>query len=699
MWEGAPWHHADLSKQSTLQAGFAPTVAEWVAWNADYIDSYLYNPIWWVQGGLSRYKISLATYDELAKLHFDDHTSVSQLSKTWNRYASGALAGLLWAKENNDINAARNIVGVSLHAMQDFYAHSTWVDAPNRRQRTWFDVPVNERNGLMLSTGTYELPDQLGIKPHGKYAPACALLSRPGMKPIFDLLTAPWSPLSNSSFAQQYRDCQKGKGVTVQVLGIKIPPGVAVMAPPGIALDNTWLAKIAVQVRGITDMTSDQAFNTAKGLALKQSVQWLRSLEKAMNDVGAGAFWQQVKSAPISGKKEDQYEVYSKFPYQFLSAGQYPPSNNQAQGEYYLRVRIKTATDTGSGTNSDIFLKAGGKEFMLDYMPRANPLIAYNDFENGDDQVYTVGPFTTPPSTVSLENRSASAGNVLSAFGKAFVEAFTELGKSIRTFMLSIIGGNADFIAQNKKIFEAAELNTITASGKGFTVDCNGGKEGHYKVHGTIKKTASSPGNTINDWNEFEVRLTQLECVNESEWDRGSNSDEPFVMALLVPLPGGIQKYCTAPFGDVDDGEKPGMNITFAKVRVSKTNGVISVPVCVMESDDESNNDRLECLSKFAGEAEKKTDAARKEFTAALGASLAEDWKVASLNIYCFKRGTDIHQGAIFSQNINKWINGKETASFSMNLSAMKSYPASASSLQLAVAAPESQLLSYLNAR
>ena len=51
-------------------------------------------------------------------------------------------------------------------------------------------------------------------------------------------------------------------------------------------------------------------------------------------------------------------------------------------------------------------------QFLLDYMPRANPVIAYNDFEAGDDGVYVVGPFREVPDAIALENRSATTGEV-----------------------------------------------------------------------------------------------------------------------------------------------------------------------------------------------------------------------------------------------------------------------------------------------
>ena len=44
---------------------------------------------------------------------------------------------------------------------------------------------------------------------------------------------------------------------------IKAPEGTLYVAPAGIALDTTWLCNIAVQQRGLTDVSGPIAFQTA----------------------------------------------------------------------------------------------------------------------------------------------------------------------------------------------------------------------------------------------------------------------------------------------------------------------------------------------------------------------------------------------------------------------------------------------------
>ncbi len=671
---GNPWHHEAISEEAATQAGFSAAAADEIAWHADYVDSYLYNPLWWGAGGIDRLKVALSTRDELAKLHFDDLFSADHVRRTWLRYLSGAIAGLLWAGERNDVSAARNILGASLHAVQDFYSHSSWVNDRGRWQRTWFETPVADRDGLVLWTGAYELPEHLGVEPHGKYAPACAVLTNGAVSAVLEVACSVFSPLNKSGLCQTWRACQQGQVVRPEtILGVKIPDNVVYLEPPGIALDNTWLAEIAVERRGLagTGVKGAELFAVARELAKRSSFQWLDMAGRLMGQAGLGAFWQRVKSDPATGTGEREYEQYNKFPYMFLSAGPYPPDTGWQGDEYYLRVRLKTSADANSGTDSDIYLHAGGKSFLLDYMPGANPVIAHNDFEAGDDEAYVVGPFSSVPASLALENRSAGAGEVLSSLGHAFVGAVESLIETVGDVLLSIIAGHADLVGNSRRLWTAEELAGIGAAPQPFTVTVRGGEEGEFRVHGSIRRTQD-----IGDsWAEYAVRLDTLHCVKESRWDRGSSSDEPFVLALLVPLPGDVQRYRTEPYSNVDSGESRGIGHEFAPVRVPKRYGMLSLPISVMEHDDESRSARDKLLNDFANTAEAKTGETRRDFLTTLGAAVAEDWKLESLEVYAFARGGTARAGTAFNGTVNRWIRGKERAEFALNPGALRSLP------------------------
>lgn len=674
--QGNPWHHEAISEDAMKARGFGAAALDEIAWHADYVDSYLYNPLWWIPGGLSRFKVSLASYDELAKVHFDDNFSAPHVQRTWRRYLSGTMAGLVWAAQNNDVSAARNILGISLHATEDFYSHSNWIDAPERRDKTWFDVPKAQRDTLAIYIGAYETPENLGIKSHGKITPACTVLRMGALKPMLDAGCSAFSPLHNHKVCDMYDECKNGTPIQPAFFGITLPTNVLYASPPGINLDSKWLAGIGVKVRGLTDITGDQAFATARGLAQKAAEQWLAIVETKMNALGFGTFWNKVKNDPTTGTKEQQYENFSKFPYQFISAGTYPPNVNTPEEEWYLRVSIHTANVLNAGTDSDIYLEAGGKRFILDYMHRANPIIAYNDLERNDVQVYTVGPFTSLPSSISFYNDSANAGDVLVSLGRSFVNSVVSLVDSIGNFLLSLVGGHADKVGGAKRVFEPAELNTITSSGKNFSLTVNGGDEGSYRLDCAIYKTGESTNLGPQDWATYRVTIKSLYCIAESKIDRLSNSDEPYVLSLLVPLPGTVQKRMFGPFNDVDKGETRTINFSYNTPQINKSYGMVSLPIAIWESDDESASSRQQQLDKFANEAENKTNDEERPFIDTLGASIAAGWKIGDLDVYAFSRGGVLKAGSVLKRPINEWVEGKKRKTYALNTGGVQTFPA-----------------------
>ncbi|MGC4046789.1 MAG: hypothetical protein QM758_23595 [Armatimonas sp.] len=670
---GLPWHHQDITehasyKDTEYEVGFTTEAGQSIAWHADYVDSYLYNPLWWAPGGVPRLKASLSSAPELTKMHFDDLFSADQVRYMWRRYTSGTIAGLLWAKEQGDVNAAQNIVGTGLHAIQDFYSHSNWIDAPARRTKTFFEVPLAERQNLTLFTGSYEQESHLGIKDHGKYAPAASIMLQPGVKELLDLASSGFSPLSNTSLIQTYKKVKDGVPVQPYIPGtdakVQLPTNILYLAPAGIAVDNTWLAEIAVKERGLTDITGAELFKTAKGLATKQTAQWLKRIETAMNKAGAGDFWKEVKKQGFSKEERQKaYEKFNQFPYTFMSTGEYPPKPTTGQ-EYYLRVQLKTSGTAFAGTNADIKLRADGKEYLLDYMPGSAPILAHDDFEMGDDEVYTVGPFSQLPTEVTLINKAPGIGDML----KAIANSFKASVEKIRDTALSLIAGHADHIATRKQIWMPEDLAAVTTAPKTFTMELDGKDEGYYRVHGYIKKLSERAS---DDTSEYEVRLETLECVKESKWDRGSNSDEPFVMMVLSSLPGEVQANCTPVFSDVDKGETRALNGRFV-ARVPNRYGVLNLPVCVMESDDESKGDRQKLFDAFRGQVTEETADEQKSFLTTLAEAQAADWKLERIRVYAWTRNARIKVGQVCDKTPNQWIDGGKSQSFPLDASGLK---------------------------
>jgi hypothetical protein len=452
-----------------------------------------------------------------------------------------------------------------------------------------------------------------------------------------ELACSVFSPARNAAACTEWSECQEGTASSpTSVLGVPIPQNLLYVAPPGITLDNTWLANIAVRVRGLGE-TGEQMFGVARRLAVQSSVRWLRALEVVLRQAGADGFWQRLSADPET-VREDEYERFDRFPYMFLSAGKYPPDPRETGEDFFLRVRLRTAEETGAGTDSDIWLGAEGTDpFLLDYMPREIPGLAHDDFQAGDNEVYTVGPFAELPSAFSLENRSANTWEVLTALGHEFVEKVEELIVTARDVVMDVVAGHADLVGTEKLIWTPEDLRAIGEEPMPFRIDIDGRDEGHYRVHGSIRRTAESNGATSESWAEYEVRLEQIECVQESRLDRFSDSDEPFVLALLVPLAGEsdeIQNFPTEPpFTDVDTGEWREMAHVFNAVRVPVGYGMLSLPIAIWEHDDEDSDARKRLLDALMNKTTDEMELTRRGFSAALGAAIAADWKLAEMEV------------------------------------------------------------------
>lgn len=732
------WHHAHISQTAAEKAKMSKEAALSIAWHADAVDSYGYNPIWWGKGvaknGFTRFKAAMSAHAELTKVHFDDLYTMQANSQLpgrgidkaprnpvelqMRRYLSGTLAGLMYAAENNDVAMAHHILGVSLHALQDFYSHSNWVDEGDRQKATYFDMASNgttwkAMGSLTLFTGSYETDEHLGIKDHGRYSIIGSALNLPGVGKVMEYGCGSLSPISNSDTCKDYKNALKGKSPEgAKVEGVYIPKGVIYMAPAGINLDSTWLAEIGARERNLVKpgFTAQNAFNIAKSTAVRASEQWLLRLGTAMTQVGKGAFWKQVTTVGTVdsfefGTSKDgknlglaQWEDFGKLGYQFVSAGSYPPKAGDPVEEFFLRVKIKTSNAQYAGTDADIRAvvegtkirqvvknPATGKDmisnkrtFLLDNMPSKNEgnfrkVIGYNDFEAGDDDVYLIGPLNAMPDTITLENRSATGWEVVKELAKDIWEGIENTVRSIVDSVVegfkSLFGSHADFVAQNKQVWRFDKLPKTVGQTEPFSLrlrDPNKGKEGDYTLHGTIRKTADVPGQGPGDA-EYVVRLTDLKCEKESDVDRLGTDDEPFLAVLLNPLGGKTQKKLLGPYEGVDTGETVKVNYEFTPVRIPKEVGVLTLPVMVMESDDESAKDRQKILDTFDSNFETYIEHKNHDFMAALGSAIAADWKVDSMEVWGFSKGDTVRSARVGNFTNIGWIEGNAERKFTLS--------------------------------
>jgi hypothetical protein len=155
--------HAGITIDALTRAGFNRNAADVVQvenWLTDY---YTSSPT-----------IGGAAKCDLEKLHFDDVFSSADVANYWTTLAANTKAAAKKAEADNDVLEFYVALGMSLHVVQDFYAHSNWVEQHSQRSgrydtTTWFQTS-NPPSGSY--TGWYanclNIP-QANHVPHGGY--------------------------------------------------------------------------------------------------------------------------------------------------------------------------------------------------------------------------------------------------------------------------------------------------------------------------------------------------------------------------------------------------------------------------------------------------------------------------------------------------------------------------------------------------
>jgi hypothetical protein len=677
--------------------GWSEDAENALAFHTDYVDSYLYNPLWWFDvangGGSDRLSVAMSSQEDLVKVHFDDLFHPESVRGTWRRYLSGTAAALIWigdassASPQRRIRMAHNAVGVSLHAMQDFYSHSNWIDDPGLRNCTWFEVDPADRQRLSLWTGSYELPHYLGIKPHGTFLYACTVLNRIGPvgRRLMSVICHAASPISGGSLCRWFKQCQEAVPQTFpEVAGIDLPDDV-LWVEPGINVDSRWQAELGVSVRGLS-ISGQEGFETAYELAYRTSCQWLHILDHVMEQAGLRDFWEDVKSQGTNRANYktpiEPWEDFAQIPYRFVTAGRYPPVQGEDDtDDWYLRLQIRTANTDNAGTDADIVPFVDGVRFpVLDHGVAPSPgttsrtlfqtVLGHNDFERGDTAAYVIGPTGSLPHTVTLLNDAPDVGEVILAALEGLWHTVVAVLEAVVNFFKSLWGYHADFVDRDHAVISASALNALGPGGRHhFSLRCDGGSEGDYRVAGHVETTATT-GTFANGvpWREYRVHFGDLHCIDESDWDRFSNSDEPFVLGLVIPH-GGTQamiSWRTGPYSDVDSGESRPINRTFT-VRVPQRYGFISVAVAVYEHDDESSAERDKLLQDFAATVGAGIVEAEDTFLETLAESIAAGWKLDSVEVAAFRRSNPVEVHSFGRTTFDRWIEGGERVTWHLH--------------------------------
>lgn len=447
----------------------------------------------------------MSSQADLVKVHFDDLFDTESVLATWRRYLSGTVAGLLWiANEDTSIkrkvSMAHNVEGVSLHAIQDYYSHSNWINDPDRRDVTFFSTPAAERRTTELWSGAYETPERFGVEHHGEYLFACTVLNQIGSagRAMMRVVCHAASPFSKSAVCDWFKQCQEAEPINPEeIAGFDLNPANGVLwVKPGINVDSSWQADMGVRERHLEPgFEGSDGFRTAYSLAYQSSCQWLHLLDHIMDDAGHGDFWEAVKTQGITRDNYitdlAPYEDFTQIPYRFISAGPYPPSPNvDDTDKWYVRLLVATADEHLAGTNADIIPIIDGQRFpALDHAPQpprpepgeepergiARSAIGINDHERGDVRAYMIGPLDSAPKRIELLNDAPTIGDLIVAAAEAVWDAIVWAFESAIDFLLSLIGYHADFVDEGHTAVSAADLEALDPGDRhSWDIRCDG---------------------------------------------------------------------------------------------------------------------------------------------------------------------------------------------------------------------------------
>lgn len=154
-------HHYDLTREALSEFGMnenAIQVAQVENWLVDY---YSNQPM-------------IGLGEELEKLHFDNLTTTAKVRNYWGHLTINTKKAVESAARLKDPLKVIALTGMSLHAVQDFYTHSNWVETHSTfsdaySTRTWFDVPP-PLTATKLVTGAYPNSSPVLDTDHGNYS-------------------------------------------------------------------------------------------------------------------------------------------------------------------------------------------------------------------------------------------------------------------------------------------------------------------------------------------------------------------------------------------------------------------------------------------------------------------------------------------------------------------------------------------------
>jgi hypothetical protein len=155
-------HHSDLTREAMSEFRMSEDAIQTAQIENWLVDYYTNQP-------------TIRLGSDLEKLHFDRLTTTDQVRNYWGHLTVNTKSAIEGATRARNPTKVVALIGMSLHAVQDFYTHSNWVetqrpvaDSTNYLTRTWFDAPPLI-GATAPVTGDYPNHTPIARTDHGTY--------------------------------------------------------------------------------------------------------------------------------------------------------------------------------------------------------------------------------------------------------------------------------------------------------------------------------------------------------------------------------------------------------------------------------------------------------------------------------------------------------------------------------------------------
>lgn len=181
------WWHAECTRKAMVANGFSAD-ARLAAQVSNYITDF-HSAALFGTGIPEKQRVEvLKLKQEMSYeyMHFDAIFTTADIRQNWDKIFANTVQALKKYYNNPEVKSGfrliilYNIMGASLHIVQDFYSHSNWVNTyvTNRKLPvpTWYGEDSLYRNSLTLFTGAYPDGSVKGMKGHSELNKDCSTI-------------------------------------------------------------------------------------------------------------------------------------------------------------------------------------------------------------------------------------------------------------------------------------------------------------------------------------------------------------------------------------------------------------------------------------------------------------------------------------------------------------------------------------------